>query len=138
MTPLISVFLTAASDPSPLPDFSQLGVFSIVCVILSTGIFFVWRTWRSDLKDHADSMDSTIKKYEEALTVERGRTEALRLENVALQQQALVRERELVNGLGPLLADSLKVMAATPGLIDRATDRWERAVERLERLGREA
>lgn len=119
----------SAPTTSPFPDFSQLGVFSIVCVILSTGILLVWRTWRSDLKADAATIAATIGKYEAALTVERGRTEALRLENVVLQREALARERELVNGLGPLLADSVKIVAATPERVDKLLDR-------LERLGR--
>lgn len=123
MVLLLWVYLASSTTPSPPLDFSQLGIAAIVCVILSIGIWTLWREGKS--KD--------------------AKIESLQLARIADAQAATGRERELADRYVPLLADTATALREAPTRFDRgfaevakATADIERLVTRVEAVLRDA
>lgn len=89
-------FLSAlTSDPNP---WAQLGLSSIVAVLLFGALSVVWKAYQA----------------------ERNKNELLQIARVQDAKDSVTRERELADRLGPLLANAAEVLSTAPARFDQA------------------
>src|SRR6185295_9982657 len=90
------MLLSATTDPSN--PWTQLGIGALVAVPFSAGCSILWK----------------------ALQAERTKSELLQLARVNDAKEAVHRERELADKLGPLLANAAEVLSTAPARFDQA------------------
>lgn len=99
-----------ATDPTIWSQFSQLGIGALVAVPFSVGCSILWK----------------------ALSAERTKNELLQLARVQDAKDAVTRERELADRLGPLLANAAEVLSTAPARFDQALGQVQSATRMSE------
>lgn len=103
--------LGAAAQPVDLgPALQQIGIGVLIAVPAFTMLWLLW-------------------KRNDRLTDELSNNQAQRVED---QKAQVLRERELAERLGPLLAEAVKVLATAPERFDQAMNQAQSAVQRGE------
>lgn len=97
---LLVIFADSAPDPNL---FTQLGVASVVAVMLSTGLFVIWR--------QSLAKDVTIAE---------------------LHAAQLAREKELSERIVPLLVTAVEVLSTAPTKFDQALRAAQDSTQRSE------
>jgi hypothetical protein len=102
-------WLAQVSSPNPVLDFTQLGIASIVCVLLFGTSWVLWRKWNSD---------------RDAWTAERV---ALQREKDALYVQMLAMAQQINDRVVPTLTDALRILGAVPAQLESALTQAQKA-----------
>lgn len=108
-------FLAAASSGGSQtidlgPALQQIGIGVLIVAPIALLAWFLW-------------------KRNDRLSTEMGALQELRVED---QKAQTARERELVERLGPLLSEAVKILAAAPDQFDRALNQAQTAIQRNE------
>lgn len=108
-------FLAAASGGGSQtidlgPALQQIGIGVLIVAPIALLAWFLW-------------------KRNDRLSEEMGALQSLRVED---QKAQTARERELVERLGPLLSEAVKILAAAPDQFDRALNQAQTAIQRNE------
>lgn len=92
------------------PQLGQLGLGALVAVLPSTACSILWK----------------------ALQSERSKSELLQLARIQDAKDAIARERELADKLGPLLASAAEVLSTAPARFDQALGQAQSATRMSE------
>lgn len=108
---LLLWFLAAGSTPIDLgPALQQIGIGILIAAPAFAGVWLLWK--------RNDQISGELSKNQ--------------AEQVADQKAQVIRERELSERLGPLLAEAVKVLASAPDRFDQALSQAQTAVQRQE------
>lgn len=92
------------------PALQQIGIGILIVAPIALVAWFLW-------------------KRNDAISVELSNLQEQRVED---QKAQVLRERELVERLGPLLAEAVRILAAAPSQFDRALNQAQSAIQRNE------
>lgn len=98
-----------AQVSSPTLDFTQLGIASIVCLLLFGTSWMLWKKWNSD---------------RDAWTAERV---ALQREKDALYVQMLAQAQAINDRVVPTLTDALRILGVVPAQLESALTQAQKA-----------
>lgn len=95
---LLGLLISTSTTPDLGPQLTQLGIGALVAVPAWGACWKLWQAWQSSQAE----------------------LKTLQLERVQDAKDAITRERELADRLGPLLAEAAKVLSTAPERFDQA------------------
>lgn len=104
-------FLAASTGSQTIdlgPALQQIGIGVLIVAPIAA---LAWLLWKRNDRLSAEMADLQTARVED-------------------QKSQVVRERELVERLGPLLAEAVRILAAAPDQFDRALNQAQSAIQR--------